>query len=175
MQAVNMGPLSPAFFDLWCTFDEAGKNQVTGYLQNMREKELQQFALSYSIECKSTESTANAAPKYNLSVKVVDSPEVKFDDKFTLKVKKSATIKNRNLTIRFDGSEHKEKSNGGVVGFIRLTTTQSKEEQTIRIQVKNDGTANFSIGQYECRLIKTEYDESVTLVVQQPSMKEEKF
>jgi hypothetical protein len=81
---------------------------------------------------------------------------------------KSVDVKNSGLKIRFDCSSHKHLANGGgAVGFFHLTTTLNKKEEQNRYQVKKDGTAEFTIGSYNCNLIKTQYDQSVTLVVKQ--------
>jgi hypothetical protein len=103
-----------------------------------------------------------------LEVKVVESPEVNFNEEFTLMKGKSVDVENSGLKIRFDYSSHKHLANGGgAVGFFHLTTTLNKKEEQNRYQVKKDGTAEFTIGSYNCNLIKTQYDQSVTLVVKQ--------
>jgi hypothetical protein len=173
MQVLKMGLLHPGYFDMWCTLDVAGQSQITGYLKDMRERENQQFAVTYSIECKSIEHPADSAPKYNLEVKVVDSPEVNFNEEFTLMKDKSVQVKGVDLKIRFDGSSHKRKVGGGAVGFFQLTTTLNKKEEQNRYQVEKDGTAEFTIGPFNCNLIKTQYDQSVTLVIKQVSNKRE--
>lgn len=160
-----MGLLHPGYFDIWCTLDMPDMAQVTGYLDDMRENYKLQFAVTYEIDCKSIEHPADSAPKYNLKIKVVDSPQVNFNEEFTLMKGKSVTISEADLVIRFDGSSHKQKTHGESVGFFHLTTTLNKKEETVRHPVKKEGTAEFKIGSYDCKMISTQYDQSVTLRV----------
>lgn len=172
MQVVKMAPLHPGYFDLWCTLEMANQEPVTGYLKDMREREKQEFAITYSICCESIQHPENEAPKYNLAVKVVDSPTVNSGEEFTLLKNQSVTLKETDLKIRFDGSSHKHYADGsGAVGFFHLTITLKGKESEQRYSVNNNGSASFQIDSYSGRLIRTEYDRSVTLVISKPSNK----
>jgi hypothetical protein len=106
MQVLKMGLLHPGYFDMWCTLDVADQSQITGYLKDTHKRENQQFAVTYSVECKSIEHQL-IRPRNQLGSQSGDSPEVNFNEEFTLMKDKSVRVKGVDLKIRFDGNSHK--------------------------------------------------------------------